>query len=193
MPGIRVDRRKPARPWLVGGLASLLLLWSLWEIYENPEPHPVAPAAGPPEATAMDEAPTRVEAALEPVPMPPPPTPADDSQVPVSVIVVAPSDYVARAVAGTTRIAQTWGRRGFWIEQGGQRLFVLLHDAQEAPPPKVRAGQQVRISGVVYSRRLLDRIEPAPGDDIRRLLADQAAFLLVDPRNIRIVAAAPIR
>jgi len=188
MAEINIEKKRSAMPWVIGILVLLLVLWALWEIFDTDTVEPAAETVTP--AAALTS-PVDAAVRMEPIPTPPPPTDADDSQIPVSVIVVGPAEYVARPVAGTARVAEVVSDRGFWIEQGGQRIFAVLAQAPNMEQAvDVQAGQQVRLSGVVYDSSMVDRIEGGLESQTRELIDDQPAFLLVDPRNVTVVAEA---
>lgn len=180
-------QKKSSLRWLLAVLLLLLLVWALWEIFDQAQPQrPVADAVAPDQLPPASSIPPRRVVAA---PMPPPPTAADSGQVPVSVIVIAPEDYVGQPVAGTTRVAELLADTGFWIEQGGERMFTLI--AQPGPNAAValRPGQQVRLSGVVLDASMMGRADDALDAPTRAMLAAQPAFLLMDAGNVRVIRA----
>lgn len=191
MARIDIEKKKSPLPWIIGILVLLLLLWALWELFDTDQPEIVAPAADIAEPATAPAAPVDMVVAVDPIPMPPPPTEADNTQIPVSVIVVGPAEFVARPVVGTARVAEVVSDRGFWIEQGGQRIFAVIAQGPNMEDAiNVQAGQQVRLSGVVYDSSLVDRIQGGLESQTQEIIADQPAFLLVDPRNVTVVTEA---
>lgn len=185
MARLHHEPRKSRLRWLLA-FPLLLLLWALWQIFNRDEPQPVADAIPPDELPAEANAPQRH---ITPAPMPPPPTAADSGQVPVSVIVIAPEDYVGQTVAGTARIADLLPGKGFWIEQGGERMFTLIAQPRASAAVALRRGQEVRLSGVVHDASMVERVPEALDAPTRTMVAAQPAFLLVDGGNISVIRA----
>lgn len=78
--------------------------------------------------------------------------------------------------------------RGFWIEDGGRRLFAILVDAPAEVPLDINAGQRIRIRGTLrdaaYLAQLPGRPIVAATQDVARrepiyLVADEQAITIV--------------
>lgn len=111
-----------------------------------------------------------------------------EGMIPVAAILAGPTEYANRTVAGTARVTEVISDRGFWIEENGQRMFVVLGEkgaGSNAPENavNVQAGQTVRLSGHVYTTA-----DQVPGSvleqETRTVIADQKAFLHVLPRDV---------
>lgn len=190
MADINVERKsRPIWPMILAALAVLLLLWLVFAFLDNDdevETAAVVPAAGvvgEPAPAAAGPAP----AAATPV-MPPPPTEADTTSVPVTVIVGGPATYLGRPVVGIGRVTEVVSDRGFWLEQGGQRIFaVIAKTPQMENEVNVNAGQRVGVAGIVYDNVTADQIPGGLEPDARQIIANEPAFLYVPAQNIRLL------
>lgn len=191
MATVHIQNHRSPLPWIVGLLVSLLLLWGLWEFVGNFAVSVVEKTVQPVETPAppVDMA-VRTGSVVTPTPMPP--TEADDTPIAVSTILMGPSDYVARRVAGTARVTEIVRDEGFWIEESGRRMFaVLARDPENMQQAlNVSAGEQVRLSGVVHDASMVNRIEGGLPTRTQDLISRQPAFLLVAPRNVSVVSEA---
>lgn len=192
MARIDIERKKPVWPWIIGLLVLLALLWGLFALLGNDaEPDAVTPVVTEPmtDATANPIAPAaRMDEPVVIAPPPPPPTEADDTPIPVSVIVVGPAEYLGQPVVGTAQVADVPSDRGFWLEQDGQRIFAVIAQSPNMEDAvNINPGQQVRLAGIVYDNALASQIAGGLDPETTQVIADQPAFLMVDPRNISIV------
>jgi hypothetical protein len=156
---------------LLGALAWWLLgrgddeVETVAPVAETVEPAPVAPAVPAPTAPAA-------------------------AVVPVAAIIAAPAGYIGQAQTGTVRVAEVVSDRGFWIEEGGQRMFAVVAEPQNTEQQlNINAGQMVQLSGTVYNQ---ERIGEIPGQieaQTREIIQSQPAFLYVLPRDVKIMQA----
>ncbi len=107
----------------------------------------------------------------------------------LAAITANPQQYFGQQFSGQVQVGDNLTDRGFWIEQDGNRMFALINDQPREVPKDINPGQTLRISGgKVHDASSLNDI---PGDaldqDTRRVIDDQAAFLLVDESNIDIL------
>jgi hypothetical protein len=179
MADIHVERKSPAIwPWVVGLVALGLLIWALSALFggggeeEAGELGFVAPMEGeaPPVAPPLDGMQGVVAGA----------------GFPVSEILRSPAEWSGRTVAGEVRVAEVPTDRGFWIEDRGERIFVILGDAPAEQPVDVQAGQRLRMSAATVHTDLAG----VPGDvdaDTRRIVQGIPAFLTVDEANLEIL------
>ncbi len=191
MATVHIANHRSPLPWTIGLLVSLLLLWALWEFIGNfavsVVEKTVQPAVTP--APLVDLA---IRSDSEVTPTPIPPTEADNTPIAVSAILMGPSDYVARRVAGTARVTEIVRDEGFWIEESGRRMFaVLASDPENAQRALTfSAGEQVRLSGVVHDASMVNRIGGGLPAQTQDLISREPAVLLVAPRNVRVVSEA---
>lgn len=166
MAEIDIQRRKRnILPWILGLILLGLVIWGLMQWMGGDD---VDTATVP----VVEDSFTAV-----------PDTAAD--LIPVIVIATQPAQHSGQTVSGTARVAEVISDRGFWIEQDGQRLFVVIDE----PVPEtidINAGQTVRLTGTVYTAQTIDQV---PGElelDARQAIQDLPAFLYVRARDISI-------
>lgn len=163
--------------WLLGLLALALVAWLLLRGDDEPEVAAVDPVAVP---AAVPAAPP------EPI-----------AQGPLCV---------AQALSGTTpAIGQTLGTcdmrvvevvsdRGFWIEENGQRVFVVVNEGEPgvadtqgaAERPDINPEQTITVSEAM----VLDDVQNVAGpldEQTRSIAAQQPWFLTVDEENVAIL------
>lgn len=190
-----IERRKSTTGWwIIGVIAVALLVWGLVEwlgdddvedIGAVPVPAQIAPGIAGDEPY---DAAAPATAAQIAAPMPPPPVDTDNVAVPVRLIVITPADYLGQAVTGTAHVAGVPSDRGFWLEQDGERMFAVIAKSPSMEDAvDVDAGQQVRLSGVVYDASMASQIAGGLDDETLRAIAGQPAFLLVDARNVEVI------
>lgn len=178
MADIHVDRRGPSIwPWIIGLIVLALLIWALTELLDNDDDLVTDPAG---------EQPARVEPAPEP--MAPAPMVA---ALPVAEIAGDPASFEGRTVSGEVRVSEVPTDRGFWIEDQGQRLFVVLGDRPLEDPIDIDPGQTIRITDArVVSASELGRISGDLDDVTRRTAAREDVVLSVDESNIQVLTGA---
>ncbi|CAN5280145.1 hypothetical protein BH23GEM4_BH23GEM4_18020 [soil metagenome] len=174
MADINVERREGANiwPWIIGLIVLALLIWALAEAFggddevavepvpvENVEPLP--PVAAPPAVAAIG--------------------------LPVAAILANPASYFGQTVSGEARVVEVPTDRGFWIEDGGQRMFVLINE----PPNEtmdVNVGQTVMLSNAeVYDSSNMGEIEDQIDADTRRVASGTPAVLAVNHTDVEIL------
>lgn len=171
--------RKDRSPWMwiIGVLAALLLLWGLFELLDGDDDV----AEGPVATESVVTAPVVDPAVVTP---PAAPDATAGEVIPVAVIVATPSNFANQRVSGTARVAEVVSDRGFWIEDGGQRVFAIIDE----PKPEimnVNAGQTVRLNRA----QVMTNASPVPGDlepQARQIIQGQPAFLYVPARDLTI-------
>jgi hypothetical protein len=189
---INIERKKSPLPWIIGAIVLLLIIWGLFQFFDNDdvdlvEPLPAATTpADPIEPVVIDPAPT--VAVVTPAPMPPPPTDADNTPIPVPVIVVGPAPFIGQPVVGTAQVAEVPSDRGFWLEKDGQRMFAMIAKSPNMEDAiNVNPGQTVRLAGVIYDKSMASQIAGGIDADAMQILADQPVFLLVNANNVMVV------
>lgn len=185
MADIDIERKRSGSwMWLLGLLLLALIGWLLWGLMDgDDEAAVVDPVVAP-----VVEAPPVVD---EVQPLPPganPPTPvAQAAGIPVSQIIQSPATWTGRTVGGEVRVTEVVSDRGFWIEDQGQRLFVLINESG-SEIPDVNQGQTVRITeAVVYGTQSLSNIPGNMEPQARQVAQGQPVVLATDGRNIQIV------
>ena len=173
MADINVERKSTSIwPWILGLIALALLIWVLVEALGNDEPE----VAAVPAVTEVQ--PTVPPVAPEPI--------AQAEGVPVSQIIESPATWTGRTVAGEVRVVGVPTDRGFWIEDQGERLFVILNDQPRERPININQGQTLRLrEAMIY-----DNVANVPGQldpDTRSIIQDQPVFLSVDEANIEVL------
>lgn len=180
MADINVERKGPSIwPWIIGLIVLALLIWALTELFDNDDDSVlVTDPAG--------EQPSMVEPAPEPI-SPGPMVAA----LPVAEIAGDPESFEGRTVSGEARVMEVPTDRGFWIEDGGQRLFVILGDRPAEEPLDINPGQTIRITDArVVSASELDLIGGELDADTRTAAEGEAVVLSVDESNIQILQGA---
>ena len=175
----RVPRRK-LLPLIGGALLLALLLWGLTQCRGDDVaatsrgrgmPSPAAGPAQPAPAAAgvpIDSAAATIEGAT---------AGAAEAPLPVSAIVGAPANYVGQPVSGTVRVAALGTERGFYVEENGQRLYVVLNEPVATP---LRPGQSLRLSGTLFDRSGLSQVPGVVQPADRAIIAGLPLFLFVD-------------
>ena len=168
MAEIDLQPKRPSLiPLLIGVLLIGVIVWGVVEWVDNE-----------PEAVTVAEP-------LAPIPASEPaPLPVVDI-IPVAVIVTTPADYAGRSVSGRADVAEVISDRGFWIENAGQRLFVVIDE----PVPEnidINAGQALELTGTVYTKEMLDQVQGRMEAETRRVAGEQSVFLYVRSADVRI-------
>lgn len=133
MADLNVERKGPSIwPWIIGLIVLALLIWALVELFEDDDAVVTDPAM---------EQPTVVDPAPAPV-MPETMVAA----LPLSEIAQEPEAFEGRTVSGEVTVAEAGADGGFWAEDQGQRLFVVITEGGDDEPLNLRAGDRVRIT-----------------------------------------------
>lgn len=187
MADIDIQRKKHhyAWLWLLALLALALLAWYFLADGDREDVATPAPAAVPVDAVAGPAQPA-------------PGTPAPAAGIPIAAILGSPAEWSGRTVSGQVRVAEAVSDRGFWIEDGGQRLFVVKN---ESPRPGVadvqgaadtmssrnlNAGQMVQMSGTVHTSA--DQVAPPIDERTKSILANQRVFMTTNVADIQHMA-----
>lgn len=164
MAEIELQKKRPSIvPWIIGLVILVLLIWGLLQLVDREEEEVVADESA--------------------VPLTPAPAIATVEIIPVRVIVTTPADYAGQQVSGTAQVAEVVSDRGFWIEQEGQRLFVIIDE----PVPEtidINAGQTVQLTGTVYTS--LDQVQGQMEEQTRRVAGEQRLFLFARAADVKI-------
>lgn len=172
MPELDIERRpQPAVPWWAWLIGAILLALIIWAIVAGTTGGRQAEAPAPADRVAGE----RGETAGVPQPVP-----GQEGLLPVQAIQQNAEQYHGQTVSGTATVAEVVSNRGFWVEQNGNRLFVI--DGQTTPPAaELRPGQQVHLKGYAYRTGASSRMPQVEAMDERtaRTLQEQSVFLHV--------------
>ena len=106
----------------------------------------------------------------------------------IAAILAQPAQWLGREFSGTVNVTSVPTDRGFWIEQAGQRLFVILDDRPAETPVDINPGQQVRIRGTVRDAQFLPQVAgEALSDATRNTAREQPAYLIARDDQIEIL------
>lgn len=132
MPDIDIERRQssgfPMWAWIIGALVLILVIWGIVEAV-TPEREAVAPVA-PAERVAGERQATE-----------------GMQDLPIANMVANPTNYFGQDVAGVAMVAEVVSDRGFWIENNGERAFVVLSEGMPETGVTIDAGNRVLIHG----------------------------------------------
>lgn len=193
MAQIPVERKSPSIwPWLIGLLVLIGLIWLLYEWFDRDEE--VVPAAA---VTAPAP-----EVGTPPAPAVTPP-PAAEGPVTLATLLGGPAPYVGKAVSlvgQPVRVADVPSDRGFWVEDQGQRMFVVLNEGppgvadvqgKQAEKPKLRPGDMIEISrAVVHDPTHMADIPGPLEQQTQDIVKSAPAFLTVQVDDIKTTPAA---
>jgi hypothetical protein len=106
--------------------------------------------------------------------------------LPVAAILASPGQYGTQAVSGTARVTDVISDRGFWVEEGGQRMFVVIAEPQSAEQVvDINTGQTIRLSGAVREGSSAGQLTGLE-QEAQRTAQGQPAFLLVNPSDVSV-------
>lgn len=164
--------------WLLGLLLIALLLW--WLFSGDDE-----------EDVAVTEP---VPAVVEPAPVAT--TPPAAASPTIADVLSNPGMYAGQSfTTQEVEVAEVVSDRGFWIENDGQRLFVVKN---ESPEPgvadvqgqadvrdgrNVNAGDRLQINGTLYTSA--DEVQPPLDAQTRQQIEDQPIFLQANVADIQ--------
>lgn len=182
MADIDVERRSNmAWLWWVLGLLLLgLLIWGLFELFDDDE---------------VAELPV----ATQPAPLVTPattPEPIAQGGLCVAQVLSAPTTYIGQTL-GTCpmQVVEVVSDRGFWIEENGQRVFVVIN---EGPPgtadvqgrvaerPDINPGQAINLTEAVVLDNVAN-LAGAPDEQTRNIAQQQPWFLAIDDEDVAIL------
>lgn len=195
MADIDIEKKKKGMgilPWILGLLLLALILWGLTQCGDDDAGQRETvittsgdrgardpAAAAVPMDTGMAMADTTAAGAAGM-------SGAAAGALPVAAILASPGQYGAQTVSGTARVTDVISDRGFWVEEGGQRMFVVIAEPQAAEQAvDINTGQTIRLSGTVRegsSAAQLTGVE----QEAQRTAQGQPAFLLVNPSDVSV-------
>jgi hypothetical protein len=147
MPELDIQRRETTgMPWWVWLLIAVLAIGLIWWIIAatttDRELAEVTPGVAPTVGTEPAE---RVAGAREST---------DEltsaEWLPLAAMRANPDNYFDQSVSGIGTVAEVASDRGFWIEQRGERVFVVK-DEPLVETPALTAGQQISLRGTVHN------------------------------------------
>ncbi|MFN2443471.1 MAG: hypothetical protein ABR517_12370 [Thermoanaerobaculia bacterium] len=194
MAEIHVEK-KPRSGWIWVWVLLLVLLiavlaWLYWPDASRTERDATTTVP----ATGTD--PTTVDS----IPLPDAPAQVpQETEATLSSIRATPRQWIGREFSGVVTVAQPGptdaaipAERGFWIEQEGQRLFVLIGDDSGTEAAAITPGQQVRIRGAVRDAAFIPQLPGEPLDvELDELIRTEPAFLVVNQNSIELVPSGP--
>jgi hypothetical protein len=113
----------------------------------------------------------------------------------ISEIRANPQQWVGREFMGVVNVTESGAtnqaaippERGFWIEQDGQRLFVLVNDDPNRTPVAVTPGQPVRIRGTVRDATFIPQLGAMNlSGEVDELLRSEPAYLVAEESAIEL-------
>lgn len=186
MADIDIERKRGTNwLWPLLGLLLLgLLIWAAMEMMGDDDEVAVAPAV----STEVVDPAAPVVAAAPVAPAAGAPTIAD--------VLANPSAFAGQPFSTQqVRVAEVVSDRGFWIENNGQRMFVVKN---ESPQPgvadvqgaadtrdarNVNAGDMVQINGTLMTS--VDGAQPPLDEQTRQLIQAQPIFLQANVADIQ--------
>ena len=174
-------------PWILGLLLLGLILWGLTQCRDDDGDDAVVVPA---DTLVTDTTPTLAAA---PMPMDTGMAMADTTAagaaagaLPVAAILANPGQYGTQTVSGTARVTDVISDRGFWVEEGGQRMFVVIAEPQGAEQAvDINTGQTIRLSGAVREGSAAAQLTGVEAE-AQRTAQGQPAFLLVNPSDVSV-------
>lgn len=168
--------------WLLGLLLLALIAW--WLLADDDD-----------EVAVVDPVTAPVAA-----PVTPTTTPEPIAQGPLCVaqVLSAPNTYIGQSL-GTcpVQVVEVVSDRGFWIEENGQRVFVVINEGVPgvadtqgaAEAPDINAGQSINITEAM----VLDNVQNLAGpldEQTQQIAGAQPWFLAIDEENVVMNAGA---
>lgn len=190
MAEIHVER-KPRSGWawvwvLLLLVAIAVLAWLYWPDRARTETTETATMTAP--ATGTD--PSLVDTVPLPGATQPPQTMAMIGEIRAN-----PEQWVGREFLGVVNVTDSGAttapamppERGFWIEQDGQRLFVLVNDDPNHMPAAVTPGQPIRIRGTVRDATFIPQLGAMNlSGEADELLRSEPAYLVAEESAIEL-------
>lgn len=166
-----VERRSRGMGWLwwaVGLLALILIVWWAWPAGEEAE---LALEDAQPTAEVQPQAAETV---------------GEQPAMSLGEIIANPGTYTGQTWTSEVNVTEVPTDRGFWIEEDGERVLVVIVDQPREQPFDVQPNTTLRLEqAVVRDPGFLAELPGAPLDaDTEALVRDQPVFLTVDESNI---------
>lgn len=193
MADIDIEKKKKGMgilPWILGLLLLGLILWGLTQCGDDEveQTEAVVTTTGDTSDTAMAAMPMDTGMAM-----------ADTTAMgaagaagaaagalPVAAILASPGQYGTQSVSGTARVTDVISDRGFWVEEGGQRMFVVIAEPQASEQAiDINTGQTIRLSGTVREGSAAGQLTGLE-QEAQRTAQGQPAFLLVNPSDVSV-------
>lgn len=172
MAEIHIEKKK-SMSWLWILLAILLIAFLLWWLFW-PRPVDVDPAT-----TTIVTTPVPATSATAP--------PLTEGDATIAGILANPTAWVGREFSGLVTVESVPTDRGFWIQQNGQRMYVILVDEPAEVPIDINTGQQIRIRGTVRDAAYLSEVQGETlAEATRTTASQQPAYLVAGERAITI-------
>lgn len=191
MADINVERKKGGPgilPWILGLLLLAALIFGISRCRDE-DPAPVVPAdtvtdtvsSAPMPAAPIDSAAGMGAAAAGAG------AAAAGGALALGQIMGAPDASAGQTVSGTARVTEVVSDRGFWVEEGGQRMFVVLAEPQSAERRiDINQGQTVQLSGTVQKGGTGAQTPAGLEQEAQQIAQKEAAFLMVRPADVTI-------
>ena len=191
MADIDIEKKKGGMgilPWILGLLLLGLILWGLTRCGDDDADEAVV--------VTTDTLVTDTTTTMAPMPMDTGMAMADTTAagaagaaagaLPVAAILANPGQYGTQAVSGTARVTDVISDRGFWVEEGGQRMFVVIAEPQASEQAiDINTGQTIRLSGTVREGSAAGQLTGLEAE-AQRTAQGQPAFLLVNPSDVSV-------
>jgi hypothetical protein len=145
-------------------------------------------------ATATDPAMGGDPSVVDTVPLPGATQPSQ-SMAMISEIRANPEQWIGREFVGVVNVTDSSTtdetamppERGFWIEQDGERLFVLVNDDPNRTPVAVTPGQPIRIRGTVRDATFIPQLGAMNlSGEADELLRSEPAYLVAEESAIEL-------
>ena len=178
MADINVERKGASIwPWIIGLIVVALLIWLLFSLLDNDD-----------DDVVLDE---------------PVPAVVDEPMTPmvaggcVSQVMADVAGMSGQTVScDNVRVSEVPSDRGFWIEEGGQRMFVVLDEGGPgvdedvsdvtgaAEEPDINVGDMVNITGATVRDASYMQSMMSLDADTRQILQGQTTFLTADGMDV---------
>lgn len=187
MAEIDVERKYGrAWPWVLGLILLALLILALAERLAPDEP----------EAAAVMTEPVATAPVVTPATTP---GPIAQGGLCMAQVLSAPTAYIGQNL-GTCemRVVEVVSDRGFWIEENGQRVFVVINEGVPGVAdtqghaderPDINAGQTVNISEAMVLDNVANLARPLD-NQTQQVAQQQPWFLAIDEENVSVLTGA---
>lgn len=182
MADIDIERKSSSMTWLwwlLGLLLVALLAW--WLLADDDDDVAVVDPVTAPVAAPVTPATT--------------PEPIAQGPLCVAQVLAAPATYIGQSL-GTCpmQVVEVVSDRGFWAEENGQRVFLVINEGQpgvadtqgQAEQPDINPGQSINVTEAM----VLDNVANIAGpidDQTRTIAQGQPWFLAIDEENVAIL------